>query len=116
MISSAFMVTGFEPSTTPPDGPPTNATLYQYGGGFYGMYWTSGDTDAETEIAYVADPTGVTEPTLPSEIVTKVSAGVTGYETGLDYETCYWWIRHKRGGAVTDWVRVNHSFTCVELA
>jgi hypothetical protein len=80
------------------------------------MYWTSGDTDAETEIAYVLDLSGVTEPTLPSEIVTKVSAGVAGYETGLNDQTCYWWIRHKRGGAVSAWARVNHSFTCAETA
>lgn len=114
MIQSSFGVTGFEPSTTPPDGPPTNAVLYSYGGDSYvGLSWTNGDPDAETQIGYAEDPNGTTEPT---SVLATVAPGVTGYENNLVYvERCFFWVRHKRGGQLTAWVRCNHSFGCGDL-
>jgi len=115
MIASSFTVTGFEPSTTPPDGPPTNGNLYAYGGETYvGLYWTPGDYDAETQIAYVIDPTGTTEPS-PGDIIGLVGPGVQGFEDDLDYiERCYYWVRHRRGGQYSAWERCEHSFGCSE--
>ena len=114
MIQSAFLVTGFEPSTTPPDGPPTTVQLYTYSGGRIGVAWINGDIDAETEIAYIPDPTGLIEPDA-GDIVTTVAPNYNIYETGLKTQVCTYWIRHKRGGQTTVWVKADRgSIACAE--
>ena len=90
--------------------------MYSYGGGLIGLQWTNGDPLAETEVGFRLDNTRTLEPT---SVLTKVSPGVTGYETGEtagENTTCTWWIRHKRGGSTTAWVIVALGpFECGEL-
>ena len=73
-----------------PDGPPTSATKYLYDTDKYGLQWTTGDSDAETEI-YLFD--GACSETL----ITTLGAGVVEYETGTTTK-CLWMARHKKNG------------------
>lgn len=88
--------------TTPPTGPPTNASAYTYSGSLIGVQWTNGDSLANTEIGFNssdADPTSVTD---------TVGPGDTTYETATE-DRCFWSVRHIRNGFVTVWVRAPHG-------
>ena len=113
MIMSSAMSPQVAQSDSGPDGPPTNASVYLYGGlSVVGVQWTNGDPAAYTAIGYRADDDGILEPTSDSFLA---SPGVTSYET-TGVERCHYWVRHLRGGVYTDWVLVQNSFGCGEEA
>lgn len=113
MIASMLSGAEYVPPTTAPDGPPVSPSLYTYQGGKVGVQWTSGDTAAETEIGYRADPFATLE---PLSVLDTTAPAVTGWESGIKATTqaCTYWVRHKKGGQVTAWVAATHSLTCPE--
>ena len=117
MIMSQFSGSAeYTPESVGPTGPPVSPTMYSYSGGFIGIQWTNGDSSAETEVAFVDDNTRTIEPSSPSEIQTKVSPGVTGWESEQSADTCTWYVRHKKGGQTTAWVIATLGpFECDEL-
>lgn len=109
MIRSAFFGSSdaYTPPTEAPTGPPTDVGLVKFGGGLFGIWWTNGDSAAETEIGYREDPTGVLEPTTYFD---KVAPGLTTWN-GEDFTyACYYWVRHRKGGQVSAWVQAQPDF------
>ncbi len=94
--------------TTPPSGPPTNASAYPYGGDLVGVQWTNGDTSASTQVGYNIDDLD------PTSVTATVSPSLTTYETGTEDE-CFWSVRHIKNGQVTAWVRAPHENGCEEV-
>jgi len=105
VIASAFAGSGEAQVIDPPDDAPSNVSLYLQPGNQVGLQWTNTVFLAETEIGFRADNTGTLEPT---SVITKVAYGVTGYSTGEDATTgdvCTWWVRHRKGGVSSAWVK-----------
>ena len=94
------------PDTTPPSGPPTNASAYTYGGSLIGVQWTNGDSTAETEIARTT--AALIEPTSRDYIVPPTE---TAFQTG-ETERCYWWVRHRKNSQYSTWVLALHELGC----
>lgn len=97
----------------PPAAPPSNASVYFYGGDLVGVRWTNGDPLASTQIgrSVHSDGAGI-------EVLTTASPGTAAKETGslsyydadgnpltvADRQTYFWYVRHIRGGVVTAWI------------
>jgi hypothetical protein len=82
-----------------PDGAPTDASAYPYGGTLVGVQWRSTDLTASTQVAL----TGGAEPTSAGQIVDTVAAGGENYETGTTTNG-FWWVRHAKNGQFSAWV------------
>jgi hypothetical protein len=97
----------YTPPTDPPSAAPVSAGLVKFGGGLFGIFWSNGDSAAETEIGYRQDPLGVLEPTT---FLDKVAPGLTTWN-GENFEyACYYWVRHRKGGQVSAWTRAEHDY------
>ena len=102
-----LMGAGAEIGGAGPDGPPTNASNYLYSGTLYGVQWTAGDVDAETEV-YFIDTLGVGCPsTFPDDftLLTTRAAGLTSYDAGQSVG-CTFYLRHKKNGLYSAVVQV----------
>jgi hypothetical protein len=102
-----MLAADYTPPTIPPDGPPTNVSIYLYEGfSKVGVQWANGDPLATTEIGFNS-----TEDVEPTGATDLVGAGSTSWESG-DVNRCWFWVRHCRGGQYSAWVVATNVFGC----
>lgn len=109
MLGPVAMLTAAGGSTgctgVSPAAPPTSVSLYGYGADLTGIQWTTGDSNAFTQLGQ-----SDSEFDDPTSVFALVGVGQTTAETG-ETCTCYWYVRHLRNCKVTAWVL---AFGCVE--
>lgn len=86
-----------------PDGPPTDASLYNYDVDKIGIQWTPGDDEAATQIGF-SETSGDSDPAVQATL----TAGATAYETGSTDNT-FWYLRHIKNRLVSAWVEVDEE-------